>query len=281
MVAISSWFDTIVSMGGSFVGYMYGEGVTGFSENTIWWINIANGPLTTFLVLLSFNGEAFTDCSWHGIWKPERPKSKKVVAEHKMLDEKAELKRQHAALRGKEVTRLTVLWAELKYFTTAFNDTCYRNLWFQGLIGTMGGIIMWQFGFYWYQDAFPYGYRFFGYKLASTAASAISISGELLCKVTSFLPAFFNSSSCCCDVAPTPQLLPTSSAQTFTGIISQFMFIVIVPFARPDYWRDRIGGRPLLIWVNIMGFPLIGCYIYWYFTGSPWMYTIHLLWSLW
>ena len=80
MVAISCWFDTIVNMGGSFVGYMYGEGVTGFSENTIWWINIGNGPLTTFLVLLSFNGTAFTDCSWHGIWKPERPKSKKVLS---------------------------------------------------------------------------------------------------------------------------------------------------------------------------------------------------------
>eukprot|EP01048_Picozoa_sp_COSAG05_P024208 COSAG05_NODE_5586_length_1135_cov_1.300193_1_plen_260_part_10 len=169
MVAISSWFDTIVNMGGSFVGYMYGEGVTGFSENTIWWINIANGPITTFLVLLSFNGTAFTDCSWHGIWKPEKPKSKKVIAEHKMLDEKAELKRQHAAMRGKEVTKLEVLWAELKYFTTAFSDTCYRNLWIQGLIGTIGGIIMWQFGFYWYQDAFPYGYRFFGYQLLAPA----------------------------------------------------------------------------------------------------------------
>ena len=46
-------------------------------------------------------------------------------------------------------------------------------------------------------------------------------------------------------------------------ISAQFMFVIIVPFARPDYWRDRIGGRPLLIWVNLMGFPLIGCYIYW------------------
>ena len=49
----------------------------------------------------------------------------------------------------------------------------------QGLIGTFGGIIMWQFGFYWYQDAFPHGYYFWGYKLASTAASAISISGMI------------------------------------------------------------------------------------------------------
>ena len=75
------------------------------------------------------------------------------------------------------------------------------------------------------------------YKLASTAASAISIS----------------------------------------GIISQFMFIVIVPFARPDYWRDRIGGRPLLIWVNLMGFPLIGCYIYWYVTPLPLLLLLLLL----
>jgi hypothetical protein len=54
-----------------------------------------------------------------------------VIAEHKMLDEKAQLKRDHAALRGDKVSKVQVLWAELKYFTTAFNDTCYRLLWFQ------------------------------------------------------------------------------------------------------------------------------------------------------
>ena len=37
-----------------------------------------------------------------------------------------------------------------------------------------------------------------------------------------------------------------------------------VPLARPDYWRDRIGGRPLLIWINILGVPLISPYVYWY-----------------
>lgn len=41
------------------------------------------------------------------------------------------------------------MWQELIYFTRAFEDTCYRLLWFQGLLGTIGGIIMWQFGFYW------------------------------------------------------------------------------------------------------------------------------------
>ena len=87
------------------VGYLYGEGVTGFSEDTIWWINIANGPVSTFLVLLTFNGTAFTDCSWRGIWKPEKPPSKAVVAELKMLKEKAELK-EAAALRDEALEEL-------------------------------------------------------------------------------------------------------------------------------------------------------------------------------
>ena len=28
------------------------------------------------------------------------------------------------------------------------------------------------------------------------------------------------------------------------------------PPARPDYWRDRFGGRPLLIWTGFLGLGL-------------------------
>ena len=60
-------------------------------------------------------------------------------------------------------------------------------------------------------DCFPYGYYFFGWKIATTAVSALSIQ----------------------------------------GVIGQACFVFIVPVVRPDYWRDRVGARPLLIWVNI------------------------------
>ena len=234
MVAISSWFDTIVNIGGSMVGYLYGEGVTGFSEDTIWWINICNGPVSTFLVLLTFNGTAFTDCSWHGIWKEEKPPSKAVRAELAMLKEKARLKEEAAEMDGGKVKCWNKMWTELNYFTSAFQDRCYRLLWIQGFIGVVGGILQWQFGFYWYQDAFPHGYYIVApgakwkYKVASTAASAISIQ----------------------------------------GVISKILFVLIVPLARPDYWRDRIGGRPLIIWINLLGIPLISPYVFWYFNGS-------------
>lgn len=58
----------------------------------VWWINIIFNPLMLPLVLITFNGEASTGLSWSGIWKPERPKSKKVKNEHEMLNQKAELR---------------------------------------------------------------------------------------------------------------------------------------------------------------------------------------------
>lgn len=54
-------------------------------------INIIFNPLMLPLVLITFNGEASTGLSWNGIWKPERPKSKKVKREHDLIDVKAKL----------------------------------------------------------------------------------------------------------------------------------------------------------------------------------------------
>lgn len=33
------------------------------------------------------------------------------------------------------------------------------------------------------------------------------------------------------------------------GFSFQILHVGMMPFIRPDYWRDRFGGRSLLIWV--------------------------------
>jgi Na+/melibiose symporter-like transporter len=271
MVAITSWFDTIINIGGNVIGYMVGENLI-LGEQSVWWINIIANPLMLPLVLVTFNGSACTGWSFHGIWKPEKAKSKKVIEDHERIALNNQLRADKVKMDKKKfgcAYYARSVWSELKYFTTAFSDTCYRLLWLQGLVGTIGGIIMWQFGFYWYQDCFPHGYYFFKWKVATTPMSAISIQ----------------------------------------GIISQALYVFMVPAFRPDYWRDRVGARPLMLWINLLGVPLIGPYVYWYWNGTanmcarapflflfvlpslvsllpadaaaPGRYTILLLWNVW
>ena len=37
-------------------------------------------------------------------------------------------------------------------------------------------------------------------------------------------------------------------ASAVNGLVSQILHIGMMPMIRPDYWRDRFGGRSLLIW---------------------------------
>ena len=59
--------------------------------------------------------------------------------------------------------------AWFREFTSAFKNPCYRWLWVQSLLGTVGGIISGQFTFFWYQDCFPHGYYFFSWKVPTSS----------------------------------------------------------------------------------------------------------------
>ena len=63
-------------------------------------------------------------------------------------------------------------------------------------------------------------------------------------------------------------------ATAFNTVISQVLHIVFLPMIRPDYWRDRIGGRPLMIWTGFLGLGLIQPFVYAFLTGSEHLYTI-------
>lgn len=64
-------------------------------------------------------------------------------------------------------------------FVSAFRAPAFRYYWLYMLAVYIGGIVDSEFVFYWYEDCFPHGYNFFGWHMASTAQSALSIKGRL------------------------------------------------------------------------------------------------------
>jgi hypothetical protein len=63
-------------------------------------------------------------------------------------------------------------------------------------------------------------------------------------------------------------------------VVGQVLHIGIMPLVRPDWWRDRFGGRPLLIWTRLLSLGWAQPFVYAALTGSPWLYTIIQLWSV-
>ena len=252
------------------------------------WILILQIPL----YCLCCNGRACDGCSWSGIWKPEKEIRQKVDMRAKVLKELAQEDTRSRCKRWKDnfyefvrfpptecpcsfvlvvLLRLRPRVSLLDRFaaqTEAFRDPCYKWLWIQGFIGQIGGIIQGQFTFFWsvkpqrcctvaislslsdssarrcagrYQDCFPHGYYFFHWKIADTVVGATA----------------------------------------FNGLVSQILHLGMMPMIRPDYWRDRFGGRPLMIWTGFAGLGLIQPFVYAWLTASPWLYTLIQIWSVW
>ena len=44
---------------------------------------------------------------------------------------------------------------------------------------------------------------------------------------------------------------------------------------------EKMGGRPLLIWLPMLGCPLVGSYLRWWFNGTPYVFTIMVVGSTW
>ena len=42
--------------------------------------------------------------------------------------------------------------------------------------------------------------------------------------------------------------------QAVTGAIQTVMGMIIMPLVQPHWWREKFGGRPLLVWTSIIGF---------------------------
>eukprot|EP01051_Picozoa_sp_SAG22_P009995 SAG22_NODE_872_length_6726_cov_2.255923_6_plen_285_part_00 len=64
-------------------------------------------------------------------------------------------------------------------------------------------------------------------------------------------------------------------------MIDEILHIFIMPLVRPDWWRDKMGGRPLLIWLPMLGCPLVGSYLRWWYNGTPYVFTIMVVGSFW
>lgn len=102
-------------------------------------------------------------------------------------------------------------------------------------------VIRGQFTFFWYKDCFPHGYYFFGWKVAETALAASAIG----------------------------------------TVISEANHIIFLPLVRPDKWRDKFGGRPLIIIIMLVGGDVFTPFIYAAMTGSPHLYTVILILEVW
>eukprot|EP01051_Picozoa_sp_SAG22_P026428 SAG22_NODE_8334_length_663_cov_1.345745_1_plen_92_part_01 len=57
--------------------------------------------------------------------------------------------------------------------------------------------------------------------------------------------------------------------------------MVVMPLVQPQWWRDKFGGRPLLVWCHIIGMGVFQPFVYAYMTGSPHLYTVIFCWSIW
>jgi hypothetical protein len=236
-VMIQVWTGTIIGIFSGAISYYVGEGLPCFgydpclTTEQLWWYNIWLIVLQTPLYCICCNGKACDGFSFSGIWKPERPARVKVDLRAKAL---AELN------HGDERTPRKRAAAWLKEFTEAFTNPCYRWLWIQGFVGSIGGMIQGSFTFFWYQDCFPDGYYFFNIKVADTVVGATALN----------------------------------------GLVGQILHIVFLPLVRPDWWRDRFGGRALLIWSGYVGLGLVQPFVFAYMTGSKWLYTVIQLWSV-
>jgi hypothetical protein len=52
----------------------------------------------------------------------------------------------------------------------------YRWLWIQSATGCIGGIIQGCFSYYWFQDCYPHGYYFLGWKVSHSVQTAVSVN---------------------------------------------------------------------------------------------------------
>lgn len=278
-VMIQSWTSTVTGIGSGFIAYMVSEQMACdlslpppdfpveseqwdgacFSAKTIWWCDIWILILQMPFYCICCNGQAIDGCSWSGIWKPE----KFIKREHEEVA-------RTANDDGSALSRCQRWKEEFLVFTAAFRDPCYKWLWIQGFIGQFGGMIGGQFSLYWYQDCFN---QCTGCQGMPPNELVLQGNCVIVKDVTECNPHFFFFGW---EVASTG-----AGAAAINTFVSQIMHIVMMPFIRPDYWRDRFGGRPLLIWTGFLGLGLIQPFVYAWLTGTQHLYTLIQLWSVW
>eukprot|EP01047_Picozoa_sp_COSAG01_P052928 COSAG01_NODE_5617_length_4143_cov_2.188180_3_plen_244_part_00 len=127
-------------------------------------------------------------------------------AERKRADA-AEAAARLGVAAAKGGSRLVVMLAEFKEFVSAFvsditrhslplfrardislapalrargrctqRTAAYRWLWIQSCTGCIGGIIQGCFSYYWFQDCYPHGYYFLGWKVSHSVQTAVSVN---------------------------------------------------------------------------------------------------------
>eukprot|EP01043_Picozoa_sp_COSAG02_P030350 COSAG02_NODE_1933_length_10319_cov_22.624168_5_plen_647_part_00 len=277
-VVIQSWTNTVTGLGSGAIAYMTSEQLACdlgappqdfpieseqwdgacFSAKTIWWCDIWILILQMPLYCICCNGQAIDGCSWSGIWKPEKSIKRPVET------------LPSANVDGSSLTRCQRWKHDFWAFTAAFRDPCYKWLWIQGFIGQIGSMIGGQFNLYWYQDCFN---QCTGCKGMAPDELVLQVSCTVVKDVTECNPHFFFFGW---EVASTG-----AGAVAINTLVSQVLHIVIMPFIRPDYWRDRFGGRPLLIWTGFWGLGLTQPFAYAWLTGTQHLYTIIQLWTVW
>jgi MFS family permease len=274
-VMVTSWVNTVTGIFSGSIAYMVGEQLSCsfesppagfdvkdqqwegacFTAKQIWWCDIwiLIGQIPFYM--LCCNGRACDGCSWNGIFKPEKEIKRPALDTSSTTDTRTRRQRWRDEWNG---------------FTAAFTDPCYKWLWIQGFVGQIGGLISNQFQFYWYQDCFN---QCTGCKNAVAGQALVQGACTVVKNVTKCTPHFYFFHW---QVAST-----AVGATAFNKLISQILHILILPMIRPDYWRDRFGGRPLLIWTGFAGLGLIQPFIYAWLTGNEYLYTLIQMWSVW
>jgi len=120
-------------------------------------------------------------------------------------------------------------------FVESFRYPTYKWYWIFLAMNAFSTMVETSFQFFWLQDCFPGGYFFFQWRVASNVKSAVAL----------------------------------------TGMITTFLSVVCIATLRPHWWRERFGGRQVILWGMLLNY-FVRPFSFALFPGN---FTLVLLWT--
>jgi Na+/melibiose symporter-like transporter len=241
-ITVQTWVGSVCGLIGFFFGYLLGNNIF-FTNGMLWKINVVMWGVDLPFFLIACNGEA-------GLWKPERVRLDLLLDEPKPGAEPTPAgtpapppANQFSASGGwlKRGCLWSIFWLTGINLSTEgagpFKDRTYRWFWIYIGVNSLAQLIMTSFQFFWLQDCFPHGYYFFHWKVGDNVKVATSVS----------------------------------------GLVTSVVTVAGIALMQPHWWRDRFGGRPLLLWATLLTVVVQP----FSFALLPGRFTLVLLWNIW
>lgn len=228
-----TWTASVCTMLGFCVAWLLSEGLL-VTDTIVWWINIGMWVVDLPLLLVACNAEA-------GCWSPEHsarfdaalpPPQSPPSGAGARSDKAPDL---HGDSNGLHSTR--------GYLEPFKSSASFRWYWVWIVIHGFSVMIESSFHYYWLQDCFSPPYRLLNWHVASNVNSAVSILGL----ASSLLSVVFGKSE-----SLSSKILPSTRAHCRVCCLAAHA----VATARPDWWRERFGGRQ-----TILSMSLCSCFV--------------------